>query len=82
MATKKSKTKEKGVNLNMRPRNYSAVIKVVGVGGGGCNAITRMYKERLVGVDYLALNTDAQSFLSFYFNYGCFGICLLRVEEI
>ena len=41
----------------------AAKIKVVGVGGGGCNAITRMYKERLVGVDYLALNTDAQSLL-------------------
>ena len=33
MATKRN-TKEKGVNLNMRPRNYTAVIKVVGVGGG------------------------------------------------
>ena len=41
----------------------AAKIKVVGVGGGGCIAITRMYKERLVGVDYLALNTDAQSLL-------------------
>ena len=41
----------------------AAKIKVVGVGGGGCNAITRMYKERLVGVDFLALNTDAQSLL-------------------
>jgi cell division protein FtsZ len=42
----------------------SAKIKVLGVGGGGCNAITRMYKQRIVGVDYLALNTDAQSLLS------------------
>ena len=41
----------------------AAKIKVIGVGGGGCNAITRMYKERLVGVDYLGLNTDAQSLL-------------------
>ena len=38
------KKKEKGVNLNMRPRNYSAVIKVVGVGGGGTNAVNRMIK--------------------------------------
>ena len=32
------------MNLNMRPRNYSAVIKVVGVGGGGTNAVNRMIK--------------------------------------
>ncbi len=37
---------------------------MLGVGGGGCNAITRMYKQRIVGVEYLALNTDAQSLLS------------------
>ena len=42
----------------------AAKIKVLGVGGGGCNAITRMYKQRIVGVEYLALNTDAQSLLS------------------
>ena len=42
MATKNTKKNEKGVNLNMRPRNYSAVIKVVGVGGGGTNAVNRM----------------------------------------
>ena len=33
MAQRSKKTKQKGVNLNMRPRNYTAVIKVVGVGG-------------------------------------------------
>ncbi len=43
MATKNTnKKKAKGVSLNMRPRNYSAVIKVVGVGGGGTNAVNRM----------------------------------------
>ncbi|MFQ5879166.1 MAG: cell division protein FtsZ [Dehalococcoidia bacterium] len=36
-------------------------IKVVGVGGGGCNAVNRMIHERIVGVDYVAVNTDAQA---------------------
>ena len=40
MATKSKKNKEKGVNLNMRPRNYSAVIKVVGVGGGEASKLS------------------------------------------
>lgn len=38
----------------------SAVLKVVGVGGGGCNAIESMIKRGLVGVEYVAVNTDAQ----------------------
>ena len=38
-----------------------ARIKVVGVGGGGCNAIDRMIKEGLTGVDFIAVNTDAQA---------------------
>jgi len=63
MATKSNKKKEKGVNLNMRPRNYSAVIKVVGVGGGGTNAVNRMIKLGIKGVDFVACNTDAQSLL-------------------
>ena len=62
MATKRN-TKEKGVNLNMRPRNYTAVIKVVGVGGGGTNAVNRMIKMGIKGVDFVAANTDAQSLL-------------------
>ena len=37
----------------------SPVIKVLGVGGGGCNAVTRMYKDRLSGVEYYGINTDA-----------------------
>ena len=38
--TKKTKNlKQKGVSLNMRPRNYTAVIKVVGVGGGGLKGV-------------------------------------------
>ncbi|MCH7705537.1 MAG: hypothetical protein IIB33_00620, partial [Chloroflexi bacterium] len=37
-----------------------ATVKVIGVGGGGCNAVARMYHERIQGVEYLAVNTDAQ----------------------
>lgn len=40
-----------------------AQIKVVGVGGGGCNAIDRMIDEGLVGVDFIAVNTDAQALM-------------------
>ena len=36
-------------------------IKVVGVGGGGCNAVTRMIAERIAGVQFVAVNTDAQA---------------------
>jgi cell division protein FtsZ len=40
-----------------------ARISVVGVGGGGCNAIDRMIKEGLTGVDFVAVNTDAQALI-------------------
>ena len=40
-----------------------ANVKVIGVGGGGCNAVNRMYLEKIEGVDYLAVNTDAQHLL-------------------
>jgi cell division protein FtsZ len=42
---------------------YLAVIKVVGVGGGGTNAVTRMVDAGLKGVEFLAVNTDAQALL-------------------
>ena len=38
-----------------------AKIKVIGLGGGGCNAITRMVQEEIQGVEFIAMNTDAQS---------------------
>ena len=41
-------------------RNGFASVKVIGVGGGGCNAVARMYRERLPSVEYVAVNTDAQ----------------------
>jgi cell division protein FtsZ len=37
-----------------------AQVKVIGAGGGGCNAVSRMYRERVPGVEYIAVNTDAQ----------------------
>jgi cell division protein FtsZ len=43
--------------------NYLAVIKVVGVGGGGTNAVTRMVEAGLGGVEFIAVNTDAQALL-------------------
>ena len=45
------------------PQNYLAVIKVVGVGGGGGNAVNRMIDAGLKGVEFVAVNTDAQSLL-------------------
>src|SRR5712692_9350318 len=45
------------------PQNYLALIKVVGVGGGGCNAVNRMIDAGLKGVEFIAINTDAQSLL-------------------
>jgi cell division protein FtsZ len=45
------------------PQNYLAVIKVVGVGGGGGNAVNRMIDGGLKGVEFVAVNTDAQSLL-------------------
>jgi cell division protein FtsZ len=45
------------------PQNYLAVIKVVGIGGGGCNAINRMIDAGLKGVEFIAVNTDAQALL-------------------
>jgi cell division protein FtsZ len=43
------------------PQNYLAVIKVVGIGGGGVNAVNRMIEVGLKGVEFIAINTDAQA---------------------
>lgn len=39
----------------------SSIIKVIGVGGGGCNAVKHMFEEGIVGVDFIICNTDAQA---------------------
>ena len=53
---------EKG-SLVAAPQNYLAVIKVVGIGGGGVNAVNRMIEFGLKGVEFIAVNTDAQALL-------------------
>jgi cell division protein FtsZ len=43
------------------PRNTSSIIKVIGVGGGGSNAVNYMYEQGIKGVDFIVCNTDAQA---------------------
>jgi cell division protein FtsZ len=43
------------------PKNQSSIIKVIGVGGGGSNAVNHMYKQGIKGVDFIICNTDAQA---------------------
>jgi cell division protein FtsZ len=43
------------------PKNRSSVIKVIGVGGGGSNAVNHMYSAGINGVDFVVCNTDAQA---------------------
>jgi cell division protein FtsZ len=50
-------------NTSAATNNYLAVIKVVGVGGGGVNAVNRMIDIGLRGVEFIAINTDAQALL-------------------
>jgi cell division protein FtsZ len=52
-----------GYSIVAAPQNYLAVIKVVGIGGGGVNAINRMIEVGLKGVEFIAINTDAQALL-------------------
>lgn len=49
--------------MSTNPQNYLAVIKVVGIGGGGVNAVNRMIDAGLRGVEFVAINTDAQALL-------------------
>src|SRR2546421_9048306 len=51
------------LSVRDQPGNYLAVIKVVGVGGGGTNAVNRMVDAGLTGVEFIAVNTDAQALL-------------------
>ncbi|RIH66593.1 cell division protein FtsZ [Mariniphaga sediminis] len=43
------------------PKASSSIIKVIGVGGGGCNAVSHMFEEGITGVDFIICNTDAQA---------------------
>jgi cell division protein FtsZ len=49
--------------IMVAPQNYLAVIKVVGIGGGGVNAVNRMIEAGLRGVEFIGMNTDAQALL-------------------
>lgn len=49
------------MNQGMNAQRYQAVIKVIGVGGGGCNAVSRMLEAGVRGVEFFAINTDAQA---------------------
>ena len=51
---------EKLVNFEI-PKATSSIIKVIGVGGGGCNAVNHMCEEGIQGVDYIICNTDSQA---------------------
>jgi cell division protein FtsZ len=51
---------EKLVNFEF-PKVSSSIIKVIGVGGGGCNAVNHMCEEGIMGVDYIICNTDSQA---------------------
>src|SRR5947199_169717 len=55
--------KNKKADMLHDVQNYLAVIKVIGVGGGGCNAVNRMIDAGLKGVEFIAVNTDAQALL-------------------
>ncbi|MEX2030548.1 MAG: cell division protein FtsZ [Anaerolineales bacterium] len=57
-----SRKRRKHMTTSMRTESF-ARIKVVGVGGGGCNAVNRMIEESLAGIEFLAVNTDAQALL-------------------
>lgn len=51
---------EEFVNFQF-PKATSSIIKVIGVGGAGCNAVNHMFEEGIKGVDYIICNTDAQA---------------------
>lgn len=62
-AARPARRRDKDVQNVAAPQNYLAVIKVVGIGGGGVNAINRMIEVGLKGVEFIAINTDAQALL-------------------
>ena len=43
------------------PKDQSSIIKVIGVGGGGSNAVNHMYRQGIKGVDFIVCNTDHQA---------------------
>ena len=43
------------------PKNHKSIIKVIGVGGGGSNAVNHMYNQGIKDVEFVVVNTDAQA---------------------
>lgn len=56
-----NESQEKNMNSNLIIPSNVAQIKVIGVGGGGCNAVNRMIQSNVVGVEFWQINTDAQA---------------------
>jgi cell division protein FtsZ len=63
MRVRVDRSKPKGEDGVAAAQNYLAIIKVVGIGGGGVNAVNRMIEVGLKGVEFIAINTDAQALL-------------------
>src|SRR6266478_1758675 len=53
--------KETGIRMSFSEELQPAKIKVIGVGGGGCNAVNRMIRAKVEGVEFIAANTDLQA---------------------
>ena len=71
-------TEFEGIAFDL-PKNQSNVIKVIGVGGGGSNAINHMFQQGIKGVDFYICNTDAQALQNsgVHRNYRCKNLHLL-----
>src|SRR2546430_6044861 len=54
-------TREAGIRMSFSEELQPAKIKVIGVGGGGCNAVNRMIRAKLEGVEFITANTDLQA---------------------
>jgi len=53
--------KESGIRMSFSEELQPAKIKVIGVGGGGCNAVNRMIRAKVEGVEFITANTDLQA---------------------
>jgi len=53
--------RDAGIRMSFSEELQPAKIKVIGVGGGGCNAVNRMIRAKLEGVEFIAANTDLQA---------------------
>src|SRR6202022_446462 len=54
-------TRDAGIRMSFSEELQPAKIKVIGVGGGGCNAVNRMIRAKLEGVEFITANTDLQA---------------------